>query len=413
MTLADIENLLEEKDNLISTLAVEIRGLKEENEINYLKLHDVNKRNVELSAELSDEKMKNNHEGQLQEISKLRQVITQKSEVIEEERKRLEEIRIEFNKRLEERGFLEDEMLKNSVHIPERMVENSEKAGLFQKIQNLRLQINKVKADGEKIKKQLEESKKKNEEIDKKKQTLMEENRNLLNVQVNDTKAISRLTKEKDDLKEKLKELKNDLKLKSEQIKISPIVADQQINEVINKIEENQPNQVIENNAKRANSKIKTNFTKKNPEPFVIEKEKKVSDIRLKEEKTKKKLSSKMNVLNLSPSKDFIKDPRIDETPEVVIKRLVYFCVKKNINMQRHLMRYDITKIGKINLTDFSKAIDELKLGFIEPDISKLLEISKSDDNFVEIKNFIGLMIKTDNIYENILKEFGKICFLN
>ena len=62
MTLADIENLLEEKDNLISAAAVELKALKEENEINYLKLQDINKRNVELASDLADEKRKSNRE---------------------------------------------------------------------------------------------------------------------------------------------------------------------------------------------------------------------------------------------------------------------------------------------------------------------------------------------------------------
>jgi hypothetical protein len=400
MTLADIENLLEDKDNIIASAAVELKALKEENEINYMKIQDLNKRNAELSAELLEEKRRNNREEQYQEIDKLKKVIIEKSQLIEEERKRIEELRSEFNKRIDERNYLEEEILKNTVHVPERMLDNSEKTNLFQKIQSLRLQINKMKAENEKMKKTVEEHKTKYAESEKKKQTLADENKNLLSVQVNDTKTISRLTKERDEMKEKIKELKNEIKQKIELInKINPESGPGiQNNEQANKLVESQIS--VNNEPKRSQSKSKMNFTKKNVEPV----EKKQTEIKLKEEKKSK---SGASIKNIIQSTDSIKDIKNDETPEVILKRLVYFCVKKNINMQRHLMRYDITKLGKINQADFSKAVDELKLGFIEPDINKLLEISKSEDNFVEIKNFIGLMIKADNIYENTLKEFG------
>ena len=405
MTLADIENLLEEKDNLISAAAVELKALKEENEINYLKLQDINKRNVELASDLADEKRKSNREEQYREIDKLKKIILEKSLLIEEERKRIEELRMEFNKRIDQRSNLEDEILKNSIHVPERMIENTEKAGLFQKIQNLRLQINKMKAEHEKMKKQVEEAKSKVIEVDKKRQTLIDENKNLLSVQVNDTKIISQLKKERDDLKEKLKEMKNQLIQKCEvNSKLNAEKSQNlQIYEPINKIEENSIKIVNENIAQRSNSKSRAVFTKKNPD-FVDKKG--TTDNKTKEDKKLTKQSTK-NLASSSPSREITKEIKSDETPEKVLKRLVYFCVKKNINMQRHLMRYDITKLGKINQAEFSKAIDELKLGFIDPDIYKLLDISKSVDDFVEIKNFVQLMIKADNIYENVLKEFG------
>lgn len=404
MTLADIENLLEEKDNIIASAAVELKALKEENEINYLKIQDLNKRNAELTAELSEEKRRNNREEQYQEIDKLKKVIVEKSQLIEEERKRIEDLRNEFNKRVDERNYLEEEILKNSIHVPDRMLDNSEKTNLFQKIQSLRLQINKMKAENEKMKKSVEEQKTKLAENEKKKQSLAEENKNLLSVQVNDTKTISRLTKERDDLKEKIKELRNELKQKTELLdKSNPESGAIINNEQANKLAEGQ--NIVNNEPKRSQSKSKMNYTKKNVEPI----EKRQNEIKLKEEK---KIKTGASIKNNIQSSESIKDIKNDETPEVILKRLVYFCVKKNINMQRHLMRYDITKLGKINQADFSKAVDELKLGFIEPDISKLLQISKSEDNFVEIKNFINLMIGADSIYENTLKEFGKIVLI-
>jgi len=213
----------------------------------------------------------------LKEISQLKNIIMGKSQLIEEERKRLEDLRSEFNKRLEERQFLEDEILKNSMHIPERMVENSEKAGLYQKIQSLRLQINKMKGDYEKMKKQVEEAKGKYKEVDDKRQKLSDENKSLLNVQVNDQKIISSLRKEKEELKEKLKELK----LKNEIASKTNPEAGSNVNvisgEGVSKIEESQialnVNQ-SQGDLKRGNSKSKVGYkyTMKSPDIFRIDK---------------------------------------------------------------------------------------------------------------------------------------------
>jgi len=309
MTLADIENLLDEKDKLIAAASVEIKALKEENEINYYKLQDISKRNAELSADLHDEKLRNGKEDQMKEINKLKLVITEKSQLIEEERKRLEELRVEFNKRLDERTQLEDEILRNSMHIPERMIENSEKAGLFQKIQSLRMQINKLKTDNEKTKKQTEEMKAKNKEIDDKRQKLSEENKNLLTLQVNDTKSISRLTKEKEELKEKMKELKNELKQKTELLTKGNegVVSNAVSGEGGCKFEESvvvTSVTPVVGEQKRALSKSKANvkYTKKNPEPFQIEK------------KDKKAAVTKQNIV--IPSIKVVADPSIKVVPK-------------------------------------------------------------------------------------------------
>lgn len=403
MTLADIENLLEEKDNLIASAAVELKAFKEENELNFLKIKDLNKRNVELTAELADEKRINNKDQLYKEIDKLKLVITEKSQLIEDERKRIEDLRKEFNKRLDERNLLEDELLKNSVHVPDRLIENQEKTSLYQKIQNLRLQNTKMKAEIEKHKKAVEDMKAKMNEQDRKRQAVQDENKNLLNAISNDTKSLALVKKERDELKEKVKSLQAELAMKIELINKANQDQNLAPKEQQAKIDDTQ--QVNPEN-RRGNSKGRMQFTKKNPDPFQLDKN--VIENKVKESEKRVKISTSMKQIPSSPSKESAKDFKVDETPEVVLKRLTYFCVKKNINMQRHLMRYDITKLGKINQSDFSKAIDELKLGFIDPDINKLLEISKSEDNFVEIRNFINMMVKVDTMYEHTLKEFGK-----
>ena len=102
------------------------------------------------------------------------------------------------------------------------------------------------------------------------------------------------------------------------------------------------------------------------------------------------------------------KSVKIEESAEGVLQRLIYFCMKRGINMMKHLQRYDLTKQGKLNKSDFAKAIDELKLGLIDSDIVKLLDWMKIQENYVEIAYFVDLMIKTDPTYAPFAKDQGK-----
>ena len=93
-----------------------------------------------------------------------------------------------------------------------------------------------------------------------------------------------------------------------------------------------------------------------------------------------------------SAKKDDIKRPKkinqqrqgefsmFSDTDEL-LNTLCEFCVKKNINLKRHLLRYDISKNGKISENDFKRAIEELKLGFINSDLDKLANTCKSQQN--------------------------------
>ena len=126
-----------------------------------------------------------------------------------------------------------------------------------------------------------------------------------------------------------------------------------------------------------------------------------------KEEKKEEKIDT-----NKSQSMQFNipvdKSIKKEESAEGVLERLIYFCKNKNVNMMKHLQRYDLTKIGKLNKSDFAKAIDELKLGLIESDIVKLLDWMKIQENYVEIMYFVNLMIQTDKDYVNFIKDHGK-----
>jgi hypothetical protein len=80
--------------------------------------------------------------------------------------------------------------------------------------------------------------------------------------------------------------------------------------------------------------------------------------------------------------------------------------------MMRHLQRYDISKLGKISKNDFYKAIDELKLGFIDTDIKNILLSSNFKEDYLEIKIFISKMVEIDKNYELLIKENGKAVIL-
>ncbi len=131
---------------------------------------------------------------------------------------------------------------------------------------------------------------------------------------------------------------------------------------------------------------------------------KKPKEDKQQEDKAKVDISKTQPIVSSLPVDKSIK---IEESAEGVLQRLIYFCMKRNINMMKRLQRYDLTKQGKLNKGDFAKAIDELKLGLIDSDIVKLLDWMEIQENYVEIKYFIDLMIKTDPTYAPFIKDQG------
>ena len=381
LPLADLEALIEEKDNSIKTLAIELKHSRDENEINYLKILDLNKRIVDLNITLGEERYKQEIKLQNDEIEKLKNIIVEKSQLIDLERENIKKLREEFGRKYEDRTMADEILFNNSVHIPERLIENNEKTQLYTKIQNLRNKNKKLTADIEKINKELEESKKKLNEQIKKSDITKNENRELLNSCTKDQKFIGRLKKEKEELTIQLDKLKED----HEKFKTSTNI---NLAPVINQNQENKINEIKAQTQKRGSSTVKKLF--------------------IKEEKKSDVVNNSTMPLLLNKS---IQQP-IEETSEDILKRLVVFSIKKNINMLRHIQRYDITKLGKVSVEDFSKALDELKLGLVFNDIDKLIKIVKVVDNYVEIREFIDLMIKVDSSYKLLVKEYGIYIFL-
>ena len=60
-----------------------------------------------------------------------------------------------------------------------------------------------------------------------------------------------------------------------------------------------------------------------------------------------------------------------------ILTKVVYFCLKKNINMKKQLKRYDISKNGRVKENEFMHAIEELRLGLIKNDLDNLVKFVK------------------------------------
>jgi Ca2+-binding EF-hand superfamily protein len=425
MTLADIESLIEEKDNAIRTLAVELKHTKEENEISYLKISDLNKRINELSFNINEKKFMSGIQSQNEEVDHLKRIIKEKTELIEEEKLRIKKISEEFNRKLQDRTLIEEQMFKSSVHIPERLLENAQNNEMYAKIQSLRNKNKKLVAEIDKLNKSVEEYKKQIDDFNKNTEKIKNENKMFLQTQVKDTKTISRLKKEKEELcleREKLKEKVEQLQKLIDNMNMSK-----------DKEEKMQNSQISQNKIgamKRAPSASRKSIVQvkedKNANLIKDQKDlerekllKEFKDIKsdlIKESQiniTQKEVNEKKPVSNIE--EPLLNTQQTLSSPveaDDVLKRLVFFCLKKNINMSRHLQRYDLTKLGKLTKVDFTKAIDELKLGFIDNDIYRLLQCVNTVDEYLEIKQFISKMIEKDRNYELLIKENGKLLLL-
>ena len=60
LTLNDLEKMINEKDNAIKALAIELKAMKEENELNYNILNEKNRKINDLENDLQDQKFNKN-----------------------------------------------------------------------------------------------------------------------------------------------------------------------------------------------------------------------------------------------------------------------------------------------------------------------------------------------------------------
>jgi hypothetical protein len=95
-------------------------------------------------------------------IIKLQKDIDMKTKEIEEERKKANEMKNNFEK-IYKKKLLEEEEAKlaNTVFVPERLIVNKEKSELYVKIEKLRKENRKLKDEKKKLMEEKEELKKK------------------------------------------------------------------------------------------------------------------------------------------------------------------------------------------------------------------------------------------------------------
>ena len=90
-----------------------------------------------------------------------------------------------------------------------------------------------------------------------------------------------------------------------------------------------------------------------------------------------------------------------------ILNNICKYCIIKNLNLKKHLQRYDITKNGKIGQNDFKRAIEELKIGLINYDLEKLHNACKlPDSNDVSIENFLNLLKNKNEEFKKFLDEY-------
>lgn len=449
MTLSDIEKLLDEKDSNIKLLAVELKSAKEHNEILQLKTFELNKRIGEISLELNEERLcKDSKTGQISEITKLKNIIKEKSELIEEERERIKHLREEFGKRMDEKYHLEEQLFKCSVHVPERLVENNDKAVMYNKLQSVRNKNKKLMQEIENLNKRIDESKAKYAEIDKKSERLNAENKAFLSTQAKDTKTISRLKKEKDELKElcdRLREENENLKklldnniiaLNSSQVgnqnsnsnnnnninNLPNIERDRKanfsgnnnLNSNLNKKRSDSRSNLASAGAKKDSANVNNKTLKTNQDMNVNismwGKNKDAKDKAADKILSASNVNNSINMNNINNTannnnnnNDQSKTGLSYETPEELMKKLIGVCVKKRINMMQHLQRYDFSKSGELTKKELSNAIDEIKAGIISSDVNRILLHFNIGDEHVNIKKFTAAMVQSDPAYADIV----------
>ena len=526
MTLADIEMLIDEKDKLIKRLVLELKSIKEENELNYLKIKELNSEKINNFKNNNDKFLDNINNEKNNQIESLKNELKDKIKEIDDLKSKVQVITTTFTKRLDDKQFLLDEdfmklLNKTSEKIPDRLSNQEEVNSLRHKIQQQRNQITKLNNN---LKTNEENNKKNNEDLRKKLVATQNTMKIMNDSAVKDTNTISKLNKEKNSLKEKIQNLNKEIdKLKStiqtmqsnndiysrinyknkqKQVVLSK---DEHVSKIVDKNFSTPNNYNIQNINNNASPKIKINESINNKKEKTSEKKynnkssikseildpfNKNSCVTINANNNKLNENTNTNIDNLEKSKSLIDESllkvsddddygfdkisesnnskkslknkaiennfkdvskdyninddkmnnynndkmeskltktsinnnnnnnnlsitnnlQIDTTKQKqdeLLKKLVEFCIKKNKNMNRHLKRYCKT-LGKLSKQEFVQAIDELKIGFIENEITILSNIC-SENDYISVKKFVNNMILCNKNYENIAREPGKI----
>ena len=376
-TIVELENLIAEKDYKIENLIAENKTLKEENQNISLKSNkkinslEDNIKILELKIKLNDEN-KIDYDKKLNHLNK---EIDSRDILIQNEKEILKELKEKFLHIKENQKFNEKELelsqvsqkQAQSVQMAENIppvVNDQEKNDLKNEIKKLKSQKNKLNEEKKKLKLEIENLENSKNEVSTQLADSKKEIKQILDLQIKDNKKISILNKEK----EKLKKENNRLKEDFEQMKIRLDVVEQ----------ENQKLLAINNNLEQE--------LKLRPKPGA-------RPPSAKKEKKKPILNQEKQMRGSYTG-----------SSDDIINNLCEYCIKKNINLKKHLERYDISKNGKIGENDFKRAIEELKIGFISYDLDKLANLCKSSNSKdILIENFLNILKNKNDNFKNFM----------
>ena len=327
-----------------------------------------------MEADIEEYKLRGERTGNNYEIEKLKQKLLEKAEIIENERSNIEALKKSFADRMKEREYLEAQLLKNTTLLPEGTSKKITDTNQFKMMQEYRMQIKKLRATLDKYKEKSAEDEKLIKELTEDKAVKQNETKAMLNNQLKDQEIIKKLRQKRDMLEEKIKEIEAEREKEREK--------------------ERKPS------FKKA---LKQTLYLERMKGLFIEGDSKFKKLP-QESKPKMTEDKEIEEIQESPSKLVVRESGLD-----YMRQLIKICLQKNIDLQRHLQRYDINKLNKISEREFLRAIDELKLGFIDKEIEDLASLFKDVENFVAIAEFLKKAIEIEPEYQNIIMDQGRL----
>ena len=382
-SMIELEKLLADKENEIKALNIELDAARNENK-NYMnKIEYLNKKLIFFEDKLHEEKLKNNSINALNEyynknfIQKLEEEMRLKNEMIENEKLKIALNQKKINSNYQDNTFLNNEpsqKLAQSAQLKEQP-ESKENTELIKELDKYKKQNKNLSQEIKKLKQEIEELEKSKNEISLELYKNREDKKTILDLQVKDNKKIALLNKEK----EKLKKVNNKLKEELEKIKLRLTDIEKyndNLSSINSNLEQKLKNRGLGPQPKIDNQKI----------------DKKNKNINLNQHK--------QNQFSVKASSSMV---NIDE----ILNNICKYCINKNLNLKKHLQRYDINKSGKIGQNDFKRAIEELKIGLINYDLDKLYKACKlPDSNDVSIENFLNLLKNKNEEFKKFLDEY-------
>ena len=387
MTINEFEKLLADKDKAIRTLEIELQTIKNENNKNYTEINNKNKIISDLEDQIKLAKLNNQNDVNMALINKLKNEMKSKSDMIEEERAKIQEIKKMFLKQYQDKSLFD---LNGQEKKKENENDKNAGAELNKDDRKNLIQINKLNKEKKLLNKKISDLETERNNLKQELSKYKEDKKNILELQVKDTKKISNLKNEKEKLKKENEKLKDDINKLNQRLSII-----EQDKEKFSQTQKYIPQINIPSKQKQEPKKMDTKIIS-NESLSVSGSKNLKKNIIIKEEQPKDKLNkqTETNLIDYGCNNDEI------------LQKLIYFCLKNNINIKKQLNRYDIAKTGKINETDFMHAIEELRFGFIEYELIQLVNMSKTmNSNDIIIENFVNIMKNKDKNYREFLER--------